>query len=105
MVIEVEADGSGDTSLEDLATAEPGVVTRIEAKRFDGDSAIRYLVDLTALSLPFVTRIVIERIRARKNCVVRHKGTVVQGLLPETAELVLKELLARDNDATGRKSE
>jgi hypothetical protein len=70
----------------------------IEIKRFDGGVAIVAVVaPLLASTLPFITKIVVSQINAKKHVVVKVKGIEIRGLDEASASRLIREIYEAKN--------
>ncbi|MHA6718654.1 hypothetical protein ACX40Y_04295 [Sphingomonas sp. RS6] len=66
----------------------------VEIKRFDGGVAIVAVVlPLLTATLPFITKIVLEQIRAKRHVVVKVDGVELRGLDADSASKILAQAL------------
>jgi hypothetical protein len=64
------------------------------ASSFDGQSeTISYVISLTTILAPFLTKIIIEQIKAKKYIKVVYKGVQLQGISEKNAAEVIASLL------------
>ena len=68
----------------------------IESKRFDGVTVLQILASLNTVTIPLIGKIIIERIRANKNVVVKTKGVTISGLNADDVVKVLTRLSKND---------
>ena len=68
----------------------------IESKRFDGVTILQILASLNTVTIPLIGKIIIERIRANKNVVVKTKGVTISGLNADDVVKVLTRLSKND---------
>jgi hypothetical protein len=98
LMIEMPSDDA--EGLEEFARTHPDSVTIARAKRFDGLSdLVQALVVLSPATLPFVSKMVVEKIRSRSKVVVKYRGMELRGLTDATVLEVFKDLLAMENQA------
>ena len=77
------------------AAADGIMLDTYELKRFDGGIAIAtVVVPLVSATLPFVTRMVIAEIQARRHVKVKYRGVEIRGLSADDAEKILGRVLA-----------
>lgn len=68
----------------------------IESKRLDGILILQILAALNTVTIPLLGKIIIERIRANKNVVVKAKGVTISGLNADDVVKVLNQLSGND---------
>ncbi len=97
--IVIELDKTYLSVLDDLRRSHPLTVTVVQPDRFDASSSeiAHAMIVLSATTLPFLTKIVVELIRARKHVSIKHKGMELAGLSEDRAESILRNLLEHDD--------
>lgn len=68
----------------------------IESKRLDGILILQIFAALNTVTIPLLGKIIIERIRANKNVVVKAKGVTISGLNADDVVKVLTQLSGND---------
>jgi hypothetical protein len=90
------------TDVEILSTLPPGSFTVVSKRNFGGGGAemVECLMTVTATLAPFVTKILLERIRAKRHVVVKVDGMEVRGL-SESRVVELFKLHANSENSDG----
>jgi hypothetical protein len=71
-------------------------LTLVERKRFDGvHELVEVLVPLALGTLPFITKVLVELIKARQHVRILYDGIEIGGVTEETAERILANLLSK----------
>jgi hypothetical protein len=88
----LELDSESRTILDEIPEQHAGDFMLVDSDRFDGMQAMQLLVTLTTFSVPFVTKIVLERIRANRHVEIRKGGFTIKGLTADNAAKIIQEL-------------
>jgi len=96
-MIEINTEPDAEHFFAELFRDHPASVTKAATKSFDGrPDEIAILVSLSAAIVPLVSKIITELIRARKSCIVKHKGIEVRGFSESSTKEILDSLLDRE---------
>lgn len=90
VVVEVDI-GDSDLIKAELSPASEHIHF-VESKRLDGIVLLQVLAALNTVTIPLIGKIIIERIRANKNVVVKAKGISITGLNADDVVKVLTQL-------------
>ena len=72
-----ELDNAEETEVRNTLNALHEDIIFVDAKRFDGALALQILATLNAVTIPILSKIVIERIRSNRHVVIKKKGIVI----------------------------
>ena len=98
VVLELQQQDAG--FLDALRVQHPADIELVQLHRFDGTSDIIHaIILLSVATLPAVSKVILELIRARKYHKVKYRGTEITGLSEDATLEALAKLLA-DNDDT-----
>jgi len=67
-------------------------VTLVESNRFDGSTVVQVIVYLSAVSIPWLSKIIIEAIKSDRHVKVKKDGMVIEGINPDSISDLLNEL-------------
>lgn len=83
--------------VDELKRMFPDSVVSVSSEKFDASIELTELVlSLTIGTIPFITKIVIELIRARKHIKIKHKGLEVVGISEKNAEQLLRQIIDQE---------
>lgn len=91
IVIQIRRDD--DVFFTDLRSSNPEALRIIETKGLEGADYINGLISLSFFTLPLVTKLLVELIRARKFVSVKVDGIELTGLSESNAKELLEQLL------------
>lgn len=79
--------------LKDFADKHPKECELIQSKKFQGQAeTVQVLITISATVLPFVAKIIIEYIRAKKHVSLKYKGVEVKGISEKNIVEILEKL-------------
>jgi hypothetical protein len=85
-------------SLVELQASYPNDVRVVEAKGLEGTHFLNVLIGLSSLTLPLITKVVIELIRARKHVSLKVDGVELTGLSEKNAKELLTQLIGKSDE-------
>ena len=97
-MIAIEINKNDQNILNDLLLKYPNEIQIIDTKQLIGDFGVMHAtISLTSMTLPFVTKILLELIRSKKNVSLKYKGVEVKGISEKNVVDVLNNLLEIEN--------
>lgn len=79
--------------LRHLAQSLPEQCRIVEVSQLTGEEVVQCVVLLSVITLPAVTKVIVELIRAKRHCSVKVDGNEVRGISEENVSTVLRRLI------------
>ncbi|MHB9129879.1 MAG: hypothetical protein ACYDBB_02165 [Armatimonadota bacterium] len=93
----IELDPMYKDQLQSYSSSVNEEITIIDSSSFDGSNEIlKAIIALSAGTIPFIAKIAIEAIRAKKHVVIKRKGITISGISENKILSLLQELKDED---------
>lgn len=100
IVVEVQVDQK--FLFDDMVQNCPKEINLVQVKKFSGDQdIIQAIIIITAATIPYIFKIVLEQIRSKKYIKLKHKGIEIRGVSEKNVMNILKSLI--DKQKNGKK--
>jgi hypothetical protein len=96
--IMIEVDNEDKEYFESIFNAHRITVDMVETQRFGGmTETLAFIAAITTASLPVISKVIVEAIRAKHNVKIKIKGLEIDGITEENAMKILAEYFQKES--------